>query len=190
MRYSKPVYIENLHELRREIFKLIPRKVLTTTQFDNFSPKHFENVTGLKEIVNSIRPWDEVANIQILVTPPANTTALSIHVDGKNQKVAFNIPILNYENAYTVTYAVKDESIVAGVEYREISGLSDVPYNIPVTKYTPDQVVEVHRTYYDNHANLIDVTLPHAVVNLSNQARVVASIRWDPPLSWEDIPDN
>jgi hypothetical protein len=186
--YSKPVYVKNLNEISRGIFDVLPKNLITDTSYEMLHPKRFENIIGFKDLVNSIsgiRPWEEVCGVQVLTTNPLHSTA--IHIDGDDSQVGFNIPVFNCEDGYTAFYKVKANTAGAMREF-VLQDKQTVDTQLGhYMFYEQNQVEEVYRTTYNGHANLINTAVPHQVVNLSKHVRIVVSVRWYTPLTWDQV---
>jgi len=188
MFHFKPVTILNLPEITKTIIEFLPDNILNSYGFNVFKPSHFEKISKLKELINSIKSWDLLKDIVVIVVPPDIWLENSpIHIDGDSPQhsshVAFNIGLLNYEDSYTICYRLKNTPLL-DEKIKFMNSDSSRPYNC----YKEDEVEEVGRICYNSTtANLIDTSKPHKVTNYPNLVRVVISFRWNPPLRWNEI---
>lgn len=176
--YFEYVKIPDLKQLSLNMFKVMPQELMRGNIFKDYNPNDFlKAVPGLVEAVELIGPWDQLCVVSLIAQHPK--AVWPIHVDGDNHNVrpgvAFNIPVYNCENCYTVMYESIDN-------VQPVSTLT--PTNNPYKIFELDQVKEVAVINYQNHAVLINTAKPHTIVNPTNRPRIVASFRWNPPIRW------
>lgn len=130
-------------------------------------------------------PWEHVYAVVLIILYPRKWEPTSpIHTDSDDENsdgVVYNIPILGCEDAYTISYKLKEGQ---SPNKSEIMPGGTRPYVI----YTEDQVEKIGEIRYGhNTTNLIDTSQPHKVTNYPNTIRIMTSFRWNPPLRWDDI---
>lgn len=177
--YFEYVEIPNLLELSRNLLIAMPREVKYGNIYAEYDPNDFlKKVPGLVEAVELVRPWHELSTVALITQYPK--TPWPIHVDGENDdlcpEVAFNIPVYNCEDCYSVIYERKNN---ANPVFR-LTPTTDRPYRT----FDLDQVEEVGIINYQNHGVLINTAKPHTIVNPTLRPRIVASFRWNPTIKW------
>ena len=179
--YYEYVEIPNLKQLSADLLLAVPKEVKYGTIFAEYNPNEFlKDVPGLVDAVELIRPWKELSVVALITQYPK--TDWPIHVDGENDDlkpgVAFNIPVFNCKNCYSIVYEQIDD---------ELPEFTTTPKTErPYRTFEPSSVKQVGIVNYNDHAVLINTAKPHTIVNPTQLPRIVASFRFYPPILWAD----
>jgi hypothetical protein len=93
-----------------------------------------------------------------------------IHIDAGSPTVAFNFPILNCQRTDTILYKLND-----GVDVD--SKLGKLKNHIGIYEFEQHEVTEITRFELDGPL-LMNVKIPHQIINTNNAVRVSASLRF------------
>lgn len=177
--YFEYVNVPNLSKLSERILTILPKQVMYGSIFAEYDPNDFlQQVPGLVESVELVRPWNELSTVALITQYPG--VFWPIHVDGKSDdscpEVAFNIPVVNCEDCYSIIY----ERVNDAQPNFTLTPKTDQPYRT----FELDQVKKIATINYKNHAVLLNTAKPHTIINPTNRPRIVASFRWNPPIIW------
>ena len=186
--YYKLIPLPNLDQLSASIYEQIPDEYKTRTLVHSFKPAFFESNELLVKAVETIRPWNEVNNICIATT--ISKQRLPIHADtaiierlrkGNASRWALNIPVHNCVNSYTNFYQCKE-----GASGKVESDADAINYNDTFTAYDDDDM-QIADTLIMTEAALFNLLMPHAAFNDTDEPRVLISVRFKSPFSFEEL---
>ena len=196
MRHFQPFQHPVLKTIAEGFLDTIPKKVFLNTNFLIFPPIFFADVPHFKNLIDSIKPWTDVDEIIIIVVHPLKWEEVSpIHIDGMTEEnsagIVFNIPILNCDESYTISYKVINQNPI--VSNRQMDLEQDLrdeskKNTHPFIAYDDKDVEQVGIVDYKNYtANFLHTGKPHKVMNLNKKLRVLASVRWKPSITWTEV---
>jgi len=178
--FYKPIHIENLEEIQKELTEVIYKKV---PDFDNSNPMF------LIIFKNDILPYaplyvkfiESLGLLDKWVASPIITTnkniKFPIHIDNPNWlegSYGLNIPVINCEDTYTVWYDAEVDQLPGNRVPSDPSNRSRF-----VTPGTP--TTEIARWHMKDPA-WINFSIPHKPVSNHGKPRAVMSARFRPEL--------
>jgi hypothetical protein len=169
--FYKPVHIDNLDEIQKEVLKLIPENLLdqTTLTYIENSKEIFLSIPALYNFLKSKAIHQSVMNIAINITQGHKQG--NIHVDSGLYNHSLNIPIIGCENTCINFFKSNSDYKVITVENK---GKTHHFF-----KYTDDQCELI----YEGDTSIpyiLGTKTPHRVVNKSDQTRIMLLIRLFP----------
>ena len=174
--FYRPVQIDNLDIIQKEVMELIPSHLLdkTTLTYIENNKKIFLGIPALYEFLASKKLLFSVGSIAVNVTTGQGKG--NHHVDSGPWQYSLNIPILNCENTWINFFKVDSDYKIKTVENK---GQTHHFYG-----YTEDQCELIYEAE-TIEPYLLGVKTPHRVVNKSDDTRVMLLIRLYPgaPLS-------
>jgi hypothetical protein len=171
--FYKPIHIDNLDEIQKEILKLIPENLLdqTTLTYIENSKNIFLGIPMLSDFLKSKNMYGSVGDIAINITQGKKSG--NYHMDSGPYKHSLNIPIINCENTWINFFKVDSDYKVVTVENK---GKTHHFF-----RYTEDQCELIHKAE-TKEPYLLGVKTPHRVTNGSDQTRIMLLIRlWPGP---------
>lgn len=177
--FYKPIQVDNLEEIQKElsaiIYKKIPNfesaipafKMVYRDEIEPFAPLY----VGLLESLGILDKW--------VYSPIISTNynvQFPIHIDNIDWidgSYGLNLPVINCENTYTVWYD-------AEIDYTPVLQSSD-PRNVSRLVKHGTPVKEIARWHMKDPA-WINFSIPHAPVSYHGKARAVMSARFKPEL--------
>jgi hypothetical protein len=186
MIYYKYVDLPHVDEIIDSTRKKLDEFYYANTIFKHFTPEWFET-PELREAIETIKPWDEIAHISIITTQPWAHIVdpdTNIHQDvmaltdrGQEQAVCLNIPIYNCETTYVAIYDELQGPFKLEGTYK--NGAKYTAYH-----WLPDWCVEKEKMYLPKPA-LFYTQMPHAIINESEHSRIIMSVRFSTPIDLE-----
>ena len=118
-----------------------------------------------------------------------------IHIDGMTEQtsagIVFNIPILNCDESYTISYKLINHNPIVSNRQMDLEQdlrEEDKRNTHPFIAYDEKDVEQVGIVDYSNYtANFLDTSKPHRVMNLNKKVRILASVRWKPSITWNEV---
>lgn len=178
--FYKPVQIENLEQIQKELLTVLYKKI---PNFDTAPPLfHYTS----REEVESYAPLytayiESLGLLDKWIASPIITTnyqyKFPIHIDNSDWHTncyGLNIPIINCEDTYTVWYDAEIQ------EERPELAKSD-PKNVSRLMKPGTPTTEIARWHMKDPA-WINVSIPHAPVSNHNKPRALISARFSPEL--------
>lgn len=186
MKYYTYVDLPHIETIVEQVRKKLDSFYFENTIFKVFPPTEFES-DELIEAVEKIKPWGEVAHTSIITTQPWAHHAVpdtNIHQDvmsltdrGQEQAVCLNIPIYNCETTYVAIYKQLQDPYK--LEGRYLNGHTYTAWH-----WKPDWCEEIERMYLPKPA-LFYTQMPHGIINETDQARIILSVRFATPIDLE-----
>jgi hypothetical protein len=186
--FYKPIHIENLEEIQKELIsvlysKLIPNfdtarpmfKIVTREEIEPFAPLY----TNFIKSLGLLDRWGGSAIITTNYNIP-----FPIHIDNIDwvqNSYGLNLPIINCEDTYTVWYDAELQ------EFR--NDLNDIDPNATANDprhksrlVKPNTLVKEIARWHMKDPAWINVSIPHRPVSNHNKPRAVMSARFRPEL--------
>lgn len=165
----KRIQFNNTELIAERILERIPKYLLTqcSTTFELFDPDDFSDITDLTEGLERMGGIDNLFCLGIVTVSPGSSP---IHIDHGPHNVAFNFPILNCKRTQTILYSTNENVNVD-------SKLGKLPNHIGIYEFEQNEVTEVTRFELDGPL-LMNVKIPHQIINPNNGVRVSASLRF------------
>ena len=201
--FFKPVEIDDVGKIQQELLPLLKEKApdidsklifsgykhVTKNELISFSPT-------LIDLVKKLGVFDRLAYATFVIAASKRISSkvpFNIHIDHSDWKkvsYALNIPVLNCENTYTVWYDteldddpkgyIKVNSGIGPDEWVDES-LSMNKMASPIIQKKGTVATEIARLHSINPA-WVNISIPHAPVNTTNEPRVLISLRFVPEL--------
>jgi hypothetical protein len=127
----------------------------------NYVPK-----TDLRTGLEKLGWINNISFIGIVIVPPG---ASPIHID-TGYNVGFNFPVLNCKRTHTIFYKLNDDVDID-------SKLSKLKNHVVLNEFEQHEVKEITRFELDGPV-LMNVSIPHQIINTNNAVRVSASLRF------------
>lgn len=174
----KPVEVDNLQEIQREIIPIILRKI------PNFYTKGPDFVPIMRDEIEPFAPcYTEFIKTHAVISRwkwcAIITTNLNkdfpIHVDSNNWKqlcYALNVPVINCEGTHTVWY---------DTEIQSYASERAAAYGTACMQKLNTPAVEIGRWHMSKPA-WVNTSVPHRPVSTHGLPRAVLSARFDPEL--------
>jgi len=175
--------IENLKDIQEEFVKFAKtfnqrEIVFTPKKKEQFQEQVPVFVQFLKDM-DLYHRWHATA---FALVPPNQSYPPHIDsIDASFRSQALNIPIENYENTYTVWYDAK----ILGSIWGNLWGHVDKTLNTSVMCDAKSAKERCRVTA--TKPMIINVTLPHAVINPTDKVRFLVSTRFNPELDEADL---
>ena len=163
----KRIQFNNTELIAERILERIPKYILDLdSTFELFDPDDFLDIDDLRIGLEQLGWIDNIYFIGIVIVPPGVSP---IHID-TGYKVGFNFPVLNCKRTHTIFYKPNDD-----VDTN--SKLSKLKNHVDLNKFEQHEVTEIARFELDGPV-LMNVGIPHQIINPNNGVRVSASIRF------------
>jgi len=201
--FYKPVEIADLEKIQQELMPVLREKVpdidskiifggykhVTKNELILFAPT-------LIEVVKKLGVFDRLSYATFVIAANkriSNKIPFNIHIDHYDWRIisyALNIPILNCENTYTVWYDTELDTDIEG--YIKVNtGISPEAWSdenlsidkiaSPIIQKKGTVATEIARLHSINPA-WVNISIPHAPINTTNEPRVLISLRFSPEL--------
>jgi hypothetical protein len=169
--FYKPVNIENLKEIQKEVLKLIPENLFnqTTLTYIENSKEIFLGIPALYDFLKSKTMHWSVGDIAINITQGSD--AGNFHMDSGPYKHSLNIPIVGCENTWINFFKVDGDYKVVAIENK-----GKIHHFF---RYTEDQCELIYEAE-TSQPYLLGVKTPHRVINKSDQTRIMLLVRLFP----------
>ena len=188
MKYYAHVDLPHIEEITTIILEKLDRFYFENTIFKIFPPTKFEHPL-LVESVSKIKPWNEIAHASIITTQPFahhKDPHTNIHQDimtltewGQEQAVCLNIPIFNCDKTYVAIYEQLQDP------YR-LQGTYKNGHTYEALHWKQDWCREIDRMFLPKPA-LFYTQMPHAIINETNESRIILSIRFSTPIDLDEF---
>lgn len=135
--------------------------------FSKFSK--LDNAVAMKHLP-SVYAWFRANGAEVASSFHINIKAgitQAVHIDTITTNLAVNFPVRGCDEAYTVFYRNKGKIVT---EYTPHT-------NLPFERYVDPELQEIGRYVLDSPV-ILNVKIPHSVVNLGKQNRVCFSFRF------------
>lgn len=164
----KRIQFDNTEFIAEQILSRIPKYILDLdSTFELFDPDDFLDIADLRTGLEKLGWIDNLSFIGIVIVPPGVSP---IHIDAGEYNIGFNFPVLNCQRTYTVLYKPND-----GVDID--SKLGKLKNHIGLYEFEDNEVTEITRFELDGPL-LMNVKIPHQIINTNNGVRVSASLRF------------
>ena len=177
----KFINLPNVDKIGEIIWRNLPDEIKFTSVsiYKTVDMALFYKCKPLVEAVETIRPWNELDQIAIVVVKPHGR--IPIHTDlGEYTiptKYALNFPIFNTDNCYTAFYKL-NKDVEGPIKYQD--------HGDPYVSYRDEDVEEIDRMFLTNTA-FFNTQVLHSVVNLTDQPRCAITLRFKTPFDFEKI---
>lgn len=165
----KFVELENLDSIKLEILKLFPKeffKLDTLFYIDNHY-EIFSNIPNLKNALLKLGIFDYVTGYGFYIKQPYSTGG--IHVDRSKFDYSLNIPLIGCSDSQVCFHRCDQEPI-----FKDVVNQS----NIKVGYYSLDHAnCQLIDSFYFTNPCIINVKIPHSVINNKNSIRISFLIR-------------
>ena len=163
----KRIQFDNTEFIAEQILSRIPKYILDLdSTFELFDPDDFLDITDLRTGLERLGWIDNISFIGIVIVPPG---ASPIHID-TGYNVGFNFPVLNCKRTHTIFYKLNDDVDID-------SKLSKLKNHVVLNEFEQHEVKEITRFELDGPV-LMNVSIPHQIINPNNGVRVSASLRF------------
>lgn len=171
--------LPNLEIIQGKIWNNIPVEVKNKQAYMSVDKKQLAKCKELVEGFNSFHDWNDIHDIGLIIVQPKSHH--DIHTDSglllRHYPYAFNIPIQNTENTWTVFYKLKEGK----------SGqLVLQPHGDPYYIYSDTDVEEIER-FNCTKPCFLNTQQPHQVINGREEIRALISIRCRKPFDFDKI---
>jgi hypothetical protein len=188
MKYYAHVDLPHIEEITTIILEKLDRFYFENTIFKIFPPTQFEHPL-LVESVSKIKPWNEIAHASIITTQPFahhKDPHTNIHQDimtltewGQEQAVCLNIPIYNCDKTYVAIYEQLQDPF-------RLQGTYKNGHTYEALHWKQDWCREIDRMFLPKPA-LFYTQMPHAIINETDESRIILSIRFSTPIDLDDF---
>jgi hypothetical protein len=188
MKYYAHIDLPYIEEIQTLVREQLDRFYFENTIFELFPPTHFEHPL-LIESVSKIKPWSEVAHTSIITGEPFAHQLypdINIHQDimtltewGQEQAVCLNIPIYNCDKTYVAIYEQLQDP------YR-LQGTYKNGHTYEALHWKQDWCREIDRMFLPKPA-LFYTQMPHAIINETEESRIILSIRFSTPIDLDQF---
>jgi hypothetical protein len=171
--FFREIYLPKLLEIKEELYKEIPKG--NTTQSKSFnlvdSEKKFPTLINYVKLISKI-PLNEKSTVKIFVTAPKNKGL--IHIDDiTTSRIGLNIPILGCKSTEFIFYTSEENNFKEKLsDTSKGYGISLIPKNFLLLKKV--ESLELLSPY------LVRTDVFHQAINLTNNFRIIATVRWEP----------
>lgn len=164
----KRIPFNNTELIAQRILERIPKYILDLdSTFELFDPDDFLDIDDLRTGLEQLGWIDNLSFIGIVIVPPG---ASPIHIDTGDYTIGFNFPVLNCKRTHTILYKPNDDVDIN-------SKLGKLKNHIGLYEFEEHEVTEITRFELDGPL-LMNVKVPHQIINTNNAVRVSASLRF------------
>ena len=192
MKYYQHVDLPHINEIATMVRKQLDKFYFENTIFKIFPPAQFEHPLII-ESVSKFKPWNEIAHVSIITTQPFahhRDPDTNIHQDimtltewgSQEQAVCLNIPIYNCDETYVAIYEPLQDP------YR-LQGKYKNGHIYEALHWKKDWCREIDRMFLPKPA-LFYTQMPHAIINETEESRIILSIRFSTPIDLDDFTIN
>ena len=192
MKYYTHIDLPHINEIATLVREQLSKFYFENTIFKIFPPTRFEHPL-IVESVAKIKPWNEVAHASIITTQPFahhKEPDTNIHQDimsltewgSQEQAVCLNIPIYNCDKTYVAIYESLQDP------YR-LQGKYKNGHTYEALHWKKDWCREIDRMFLPKPA-LFYTQMPHAIINETDEARIILSIRFSTPIDLDEFTIN
>jgi hypothetical protein len=187
MELYRRINIHNLVDIQRELFKEVEDVVVNKTKpffGKSFTKEEMTKFPVLQTYLNKISkfPLHEIRPLKFFVSGPG--VRGDLHYDHHTtSKVGLNIPIFGGDNTYLNYYETNEENVKLVME--EKKSIAQLAYYAPIDTTSLKQLAHLEF----NAPYLVRTDIFHRSENLSNQYRVIVTVRWQAPRELENFDD-
>ena len=175
----KSVPVENLEIIQDELLSVVPARQRFSTDLFYLPKEWYLEKPRTRDMLEQLGLLDQVVSIAAVVVDPGHNQ-LPIHVDSGHSTWSLNIPIRHCLGTFTTWYQAHGDPTFMPREGK------DLGYD----NFDPEHCEEIGRLEM-THPHIVNVKVPHTVINPTNKVRILCAIRLAPTFDMEafgDIP--
>ena len=167
-----------INDIRKEVNNLITSDLVKSTGLNYINNYQYTNniilsLTSVKELLHSLNlSLEDVALCTFSVCLPRQ--GLTLHVDNGPYQLSMNIPITESRGTFVNFYKSTSPPI-------EVFEGSNRYYSLKESDCTLADILET------DGPCIVDTTVPHKVINSTNQTRIMLLIRFKPKIKFSDF---
>ena len=173
----KSVPVKNLETIQDELLSVVPNRQRFSTDLFYLPKEWYLEKPCTRNMLDALGLLDFVVSIAAVVVDPGRSQ-LPIHVDSGPSEWSLNIPVRNCLGTFTTWYRAHKDPIFTSREGK------DLGYD----NFDPADCEEIGRVEM-THPHIVNVKVPHTVVNPTNKVRILCAIRLAPTFSIEMFDD-
>ncbi len=170
-----PVTVDNLAEIQNEVMSLFPKEneKRTVLFYIENNVEEFLKLKSLREQLERLGLLDYVSNIAFHHVLPTAPQGATVHIDHSKSTYSFNLPIKNCDNTFVNFYRTDS------VPETRLNSVGVPYYHLDESKCSFANRIEMSQPY------IINVKVPHNVVNANLKNRITLLIRLKP--EWDHL---
>jgi hypothetical protein len=174
----KSVPVDQLKIMQDELLSMVPNRQRFRTDLFYLDKEPYLGMTHTRNMMERLGLLEHVMSIATVVVDPAFNNRLPIHIDSGVPEWSFNIPLRNCNGTYTTWYQPKTHA----------KSMSKEGPGHGYDEYDPADCEEIGRLEM-THPHIVNVKVPHTVINPTNKVRILCAIRLAPTFDMETFGD-
>jgi hypothetical protein len=165
------VDVPGYQDLGKAVYNKMPKSLYQRHGFWTIPVAVLAHIAGFKQAVELFGKWEDIYQIALVsMLPGKHVDEFPIHTDmGHAQALALNFPVYNCDKVYTGFYKSKEM----------LEDLEIVKTPAALLDIYPTHLMEEFDRYYLTQPAIINTSVPHTVVNLTDDIRLAVSVRWE-----------